>query len=218
MSVSILVPIKTINERLPGKNTRPLKGKPLYAYLFRTLQKVICVDAVYIDSSDDEILDIARDWGFKTLKRPEEYNSNLTTGDELIMRAVDLLDCDIIVELHVTNPFLGVETIEEGIRYMVEDGSLDSVFGVKPIYNRFWFEGRPVNHDVKELKRTQNLTPVHEETDVYFVRSESFRKYKKRVCGKFKHLEMNTVEAVDIDTIEDFVIAEAFIDAGLVKT
>lgn len=217
MKISILVPIKTINERLPGKNTRPLKGKPLYSYLFRTLQRVKSIDAVFVDSSDEEILNIAKQWGFKTLKRPEQYNLNFTTGDELLARVMEQLDCDIIGLLHVTNPFLSVETIETAIRWMTEDTSLDSIFGVIPRHNRFWFKGKPVNHDISKLVRTQDLTPVNEEADVYFVRWSSFKKYRKRVCGKFKQLKISMIESVDIDTIEDFIMAEALIDAGLVK-
>ena len=39
MKKAIVVPIKTNNQRLPGKNTMLLGGIPLYAHLFKTLQK-----------------------------------------------------------------------------------------------------------------------------------------------------------------------------------
>jgi CMP-N-acetylneuraminic acid synthetase len=212
-----MIPIKTNNRRLPGKNTMLLKGKPLYSYLFQTIKQVRFIDAVYIDSSDEEILDIAQQWGFNIIRRPEEYNSDFITGDELLSRVVDQLDFEIIGLLHVTSPFMSIETIETGFLWLAEDKSLDSVFGVLPRYNRFWFERNPVNHDINNLKRTQDLTPVYEESDAYFVRRSSLQKYGKRVCGKYRLLEMNEIESIDIDTVVDFLVAEALLDAELVK-
>lgn len=216
MTVCILVPIKTTNERLPGKNTLLLKNKPLYAYLFETIKKTDNIDAVYIDSSDEKILQIARDWNFMPIKRPEEFNSNATTGDELIQRVIGELEYDVIGLLHVTTPFLSSETIRNAISRM-SNPETDSVHGVLPRYNRFWFNDKPVNHDPMKLQRTQDLIPVCEETDFYFFKRKSFMKYKKRVCGNTVRIEVNATEALDIDTHLDFVLAEAIIDAGMIK-
>lgn len=217
VNASILVPIKTTNERLPGKNTRNLKGKPLYWYLFRTLKTIKNITTVYVDSSDKDILKIADEWGFSTFKRPEEYNAHTITGDELIMRVVDSIDTDIIGLLHVTSPFLKTKTIENAISLFEDDHLLDSAFGVVPIYDRFWFKGAPVNHDIKELKRTQDLEPVYKETDIYFARKKSIMKYKKRICGNAKPFEVDAIEATDIDYLSDFLTAGALIDSGLTE-
>jgi len=94
---------------------------------------------------------------------------------------------------------------------------IDSIFGVVPRYGRFWFDGNPVNHDPSNLSETQHLIPVHEEAaDFYFFRKDSFKKYGKRVCGNSQIVEVSSIEGVDIDTIEDFIQAEALIKGGLV--
>lgn len=216
MSNCVLVPIKTINERLPGKNTRSLKGHPLYEWLFTTLKLASCADEVFVDSSDAAILDIAREWDFTPIERPVAFNADNITGDDLLLRVIDRLEHDTLALLHVTSPFLTVASIERGFAKLTANAELDSVFGVLPLYNRFWFQGRPVNHDILALKRTQDLPPVHEETDVYFMRRESLRKFGKRVCGKYDYFEMTKVESTDLDDLADFVRAEAYIDAGLV--
>jgi N-acylneuraminate cytidylyltransferase len=217
MNICIIVPIKTINERLAGKTTRLLNGKPLYSYLFETLRKVAKLYTVYVDSSDEIILTIAKKWGFQTLKRPEQYNKDNITGDDLLMRVVHNLDYDIIGLLHITSPFLSVETIETAIRLLIEETQLDSVMGILPRFNRFWFDRKPINHDLTHLVRTQDLNPIYEETDVYFVRRTSLIKFGKRICGNYKFIEMGEVESVDIDTIEDLIYAGALIDAGFNK-
>lgn len=216
MSTCVLIPIKTNNERLPGKNTRPLRGYPLYAWLFQTLTDMSGIDTIYVDSTDESILRIAREWQFTPLKRPVEYNGNTITGNELLMRVVDDIPHEFISLLHVTSPFLTAPSIRKGFDLLAEDPTLDSVFGVMSIRNRLWYEGAPVNHDIEKLKRTQDLIPVYEETDVYFMRRDSLQRYGKRVCGNFRYFEMDTVESTDLDDLVDFIRAESLLDAGLV--
>lgn len=216
MTTCILIPIKTTNERLPGKNTRKLKGKPLYEYLFQTLKETENINEVFVDSSDSNILQIAKEWGFTPIKRPEEFNANSITGDELIYRVIHDLNFDTIGLLHVTTPFLSSETIQTALS-MMNNPEIDSIHGVTPRYNRFWFKEHPVNHDPQKLQRTQDLIPVCEETDFYFFKRNSFLKHKKRVCGNVVRIEVNAIEAIDIDTQLEFTIAEAIIDAGMIK-
>ena len=57
-----VVPIKTNNQRLPGKNTMLLGNKPLLNYLFDTLINNEIFSEIFIDSSDEKILNIAIDY------------------------------------------------------------------------------------------------------------------------------------------------------------
>lgn len=220
METAIVVPIKTYNTRLPGKTFRLLEGKPLFSYLFNTLKEVKrnSLADIFIDSSDRQVLDIAEIWGFNGLVRPEEYNSNSTSGDELLNRDIEYLEAyPLIGELHITTPFLSKKTIEKSILTMQENKNVDSLLGIVPIYNRCWFKGQPVNHDITKLIRTQDLTPTYQEADFYFFQKDSFKKYKKRVCGNLAFVEVDKVEGVDIDDLADFTYAESLIRAGLVK-
>ena len=216
-TISIVVPIKTNNKRLPGKNTKILNGKPLYSYLFDTLKEIDEIDNIFIDSSDPAIWRIANEYHFNILKRPEYLNSDNTAGNDLIQNILDKVKSDIIGQLHVTTPFLKYNTIKSAIHLINSDKSIDSVVGVVERFNRYWYNGEPVNHDIKNLIRTQDLIPLFEESpDMYFFRCSSFLKYKNRVCGKIKFLTIDPLEALDIDTIHDFQLAEAYLKLGYV--
>jgi len=214
MKACVYIPIKTTNERFPNKTFANLDGKPLYSYLFNTV-KSLGVD-VYIDSSDEGVLNLAREWGFKALKRPERYNENDIAGDDLLKRVIDEIDGEIILFLHITCPFLTAETIKEALSSIESDSQLDSLLGVVPKFNRFWFKNMPINHDTTKLMRTQDLIPIHEEADFYLVKKDSFKRYEKRVCGNIKTIEIKEIEGVDIDTRVDLLHAESLIRAGLV--
>ena len=106
MKKAIVVPIKTNNQRLPGKNTMILHGKPLHDYLFDTLKSLKNIE-IYVHSSDEEILEYARKkYEFKTIKRPDSLNSPETSGNDLIEHALSNIDCDVLGQFFVTTPFL----------------------------------------------------------------------------------------------------------------
>jgi len=216
-TTSVIIPIKTNNTRLPGKNTMKLNGKPLYSYLFNTVKKVRGLDDVYIDSSDPMIWAIANEFGFKVLRRPECLNSDNTTGNELIQNVINNITSDILGQLFVTSPFIKSTTIDTAIRLLKENKQIESIIGVVERYNRYWYKGSPVNHDVTNLQRTQDLTPLQEESpDLYFFRRAAFLKYGNRVCGYKHFLPVNSIEAIDIDTLEDFQLAEACLKLGFI--
>ena len=178
---AVVIPIKTRNQRLPGKNTRMLGGKPLYAYLFESVKQCKAVDTVYVDSSDESILSLAKEWGFRTIKRPESLNSDNTTGHDLLNFEFNHIEEEIIGQLFVTSPFLKSSTIDAAINMLRENHEVDSVFGVYPIYNRFWFKEKPVNHNPEKLLGTQYMEPLHCDSDFYFMRRSVYLLERRRI-------------------------------------
>ena len=211
---AIIIPIKTNNLRLPGKNTMMLSGKPLYQYLFETVSRARDF-TVFIDSSDSNILKIAEQYGFKTIKRKATLNGPDTSGNDLIENALREVSCDIIGQFFVTTPFLKLETIKTAFK-KIEEENVDACFGLYPVYDRFWQDNKPVNHNFKSLVGTQFMKPLMREAGFYVFRRSSFMKEKSRICEKYTTFEVDSTECVDIDTLEDFALAEALVEKGLV--
>ena len=55
MKVVSFIPIKLNNQRLPGKNTMLLNGKPTCNYIFDTISKIDTIDEKYVYCSDERI-------------------------------------------------------------------------------------------------------------------------------------------------------------------
>ena len=92
-------------------------------------------------------------------------------------------------------------------------GSADSLFTVNKIQTRFYrSNGSPVNHDPNNLIQTQDLEPWFEEnSNLYIFSRESFDLTNARIGMKpILHL-MDKIEAIDIDTPEDWALAEAVV-------
>ncbi len=210
MKKVIVIPIKTNNQRLPGKNTMDLAGKPLYQYLFETVSD-IGIDVV-IDSSDDKILSIAREFNFKTIKRDITLNSPETSGNDLILNQIKKLDLNddcILGQFFVTTPFLEKNTIQKAFD-LLEEADYTSCFGLYKVYDRFWYQGEPVNHNPKSLVGTQYMDPLRREAGFYTFKVGAFLNESSRITSNFVNFEVNETECIDIDTYVDFMFAESF--------
>ena len=212
MKIVSFIPIKLNNQRLPGKNTMELDGRPLCDYLFETISSIDLIDEKYVYCSDDAIKPFIKPYeknGISFLRRDKSLDGNMVKGLEIIDSFVKEVDSDIYVLAHVTQPFIKKETIEKGLD-MVLNGEYDSAFSAVLIQDYLWRYGKPLNYNMKDIVRTQDLDPIYMETGAFFIfKKEVFTKYGQRIGNKPYICETDQFEAIDIDTAEDFEFAKA---------
>jgi CMP-N-acetylneuraminic acid synthetase len=202
------------SERVPGKNYRPLGGIPLYHNVVRTLRNVPQIDLIIIDTDSDTIMkDCAESFpDIKVLRRPEHLRDGEIAMNDVLLNTLDQVDADVVVQTHSTNPFLKAETISAAIELFAESrGGYDSAFSVTRLQARLWdAETRPVNHDPAVLLRTQDLAPLFIENSCFFIFTpQLLRQRSNRIGSRPLMVEMAPLEAIDIDTEEDFSLAAA---------
>jgi len=211
--ITALVPMKGHSERVPGKNTKSFNGRPLLFWILRTLSRVDRVSDVVINTDSQEIASIATDhFDVRILERPDGLRGDFVSMNEIIDHDLDTVSGEHVLQTHATNPLLAPSTIEDAIeRYeeALRDG-YDSLFSVTPLKTRlFDADGTPLNHDPDTLGRTQDLEPIYEEnSNLYIFSRTSFEKRRHRIGQTPYMFEINKLEAYDIDTPEDFRLAE----------
>lgn len=207
MKVVSFIPIKLNNQRLPGKNTLPLNGRPLCSYIFDTINKVELIDEKYVYCSDEKIIPYIPE-GLKFLKRDTYLDGFAVKGLEIIERFVKDVDADIYVLTHVTQPFTKASSIEFALKKVIEEG-YDSAFSAVALQDYMWYKGKPFNYDLKDIVRTQDLEPVYMETGAFFIFTKDvFVKLGQRIGNKPYICEIDQFEAIDIDTAEDYKMAQ----------
>ena len=116
---------------------------------------------------------------------------------------------DIYVMTHTTAPFISKESIEKGLNAVL-NGEYDSSFAAKKLQDFLWKDGKPFNYELNSIPRTQDLEPLYEETSGFYIYNSSVITCLNRRIGKKPYIvEVNEIEAVDIDEKEDFQIADA---------
>lgn len=214
-----IVPMRHSSERVPGKNYRPLGGIPLYHHVVRTLSAVPEIDSIVIDTDSDFIIDDCADHfpHVQVLLRPENLRDGAIAMNDVLLNTLDQVDADIVLQTHSTNPFLKAATISDALRLFTTPGSeFDSVFSVTRLQARLWdADVHPVNHDPAVLLRTQDLAPLFIENSCFFIFTpELLRQRGNRIGSRPLMVEMAPLEAVDIDTEEDFALAAAIAESG----
>ncbi len=212
MKIVSFIPIKLNNQRLPGKNTMELDGRPLCDYLFETISHIDLIDEKYVYCSDDAIKSFIQSYskyGLRFLRRDKSLDGNLVKGLEIIDSFVREIDSDIYVLAHVTQPFIKKETIEKGIKKVLS-GEYDSAFSAILIQDYLWRYGKPLNYNMKDIVRTQDLDPIYMETGAFFIfKKEVFSNLGQRIGENPFICETDQFEAIDIDTADDFDFAKA---------
>jgi CMP-N-acetylneuraminic acid synthetase len=209
-----IVPMRHNSERVLGKNYRPLAGVPLYHHVVRMLSMVAEIDLIVIDTDSDFIIgDCAENFPHvRLLVRPAHLRDGNIAMNDVLSNTLDQVDADIVLQTHSTNPFLKGGTVSAALKvFQTSACDIDSLFSVTRLQARLWdAESRPINHDPSVLLRTQDLAPLFIENSCFFIFTpELLRQHGTRIGPRPFMFEMSPLEAVDIDTEEDFALAAA---------
>ncbi len=209
------VPIKLNNQRLPGKNTKLLGGKPLCRYMLETLTKVKGIDEIYVYCSDEAIEQYLPD-GVKFLKRSPALDDFKVGHYEIVEAFLSDIKADVYLNAHVTNPFVKCENIELGLGKVLS-GEYDSAHTVQRLSQPLWYKGEPFNFTRTKMFRNQDIEPMFIDKNLCIYKREVFMEQHSRYGKNPYFIEISEIESIDIDYPEDFMLAEAMYDAFLRK-
>ena len=210
MKVVAFVPIRLNSKRVVGKNLKMLGGKPLLQHILETLVTVKEIDEVYVYCSSEEIIPYLPQ-GVKFLKRDTLLDGDETLGKEIYKAFVNDVDADVYMLTHTTSPFIKAATISQAIEKVTQEGH-DSAFSAQRIKTFTWYNGKPLNYDLKEIPRTQTIEPVYVETSAFYIfRKEVWTVKGQRVGDNPYMAIVDQIEGIDIDYPEDFEFAEKVI-------
>ena len=214
MKIVAIMPIKLLNERLPGKNIKLLGDKPLIQYELENLIKTEMLDSINVYCSDESVCEYIPE-GVNFIKRPDYLDLPTSNFTQIFESFKDVIEADIYVYAHATAPFITVETMKECIE-AVKSGIYDSAFCASKIQDYLWQDEVPLNFDATNVPRSQDLKVIYRETSgIYVFTKEVFEKHHRRIGIKPYIKEVSFKEAVDINNPEDFDLAEALLDINL---
>jgi CMP-N-acetylneuraminic acid synthetase len=215
--LTAIVPMRGGSVRVPGKNVRLVAGKPLFWHVVDALQRAKCVERIVVDSDSPDILARVEESfpGVQRLLRPAHLGTGSTPMNAVIANVLAQVPGEWFLQTHSTNPFLRPETIDAAWASLQAAPQADSLFSVTPLKKRFWSpEGKAINHDPSVLLPTQDLPETMEENScLYVFARESFVARRNRIGARPLLFRMDPLEAVDIDTPDDWALADALMRA-----
>jgi len=216
--VVALVPMRHHSQRVPGKNYRPIAGKPLFHHIVDTLLQVPEITKIVIDTDSPDIHEqvAAKYPTVDVLERPEHLRADTIAMNEVLMYDTSKYPADLYLQTHSTNPLLKADSLRKAVQFMQANyPAYDSLFSVTKVQSRLYDElGRAINHNPNILLQTQDLPPVYEENScMYIFTRETIEKRRTRIGDRPHMFLLDGSEAWDIDEELDFRIADLMLQA-----
>ena len=209
---------------LPGKNLRPLAGKPLIAHAIEHALAVPRIDRVIVSTDSTDIASVARDFGAEVpFLRPADLAADdspewLSWRHALKFTQEEMgVLPDVMVSVPATAPLRRPQDIGRCLD-LYSAGGADVVITVSEAHRSPYFNmvRRHPDGNValvvptsKEFSRRQDVPAVFDMTTIAYVADPEFVLSKDSIFqGRVKAVEIPPERAIDIDTLLDFEMAE----------
>lgn len=206
MKVVGFIPARGGSTRVPKKNLQPINGIPLCLWAANNLNRILPKQDIYIDSDDEEILGVAKKYGFNTLKRPDDLATNATDGNTFMLWEASQIKADIYIQHLPPMIFLKKETLNNCLK-AVKSGDHDSAVAVVKEALYLWDKTGP-KYDLKNIPNSYTLEPtIFEGMGLYITTADSLLKQKTRFGSTPYLAYIDKYEQIDIDYPEDLEMA-----------
>src|SRR5262245_26226674 len=214
-----LITARSGSKGLPGKNIRPLGGKPLVTWTVEQAKAANGIDRIVISSDDPEIIRIAVAAGCEApFVRPAELARDDTPSAAVVLHALDALadPFDLLMLLQPTSPLRLASDIDACLDACLASGASSCITVTEAEHSPFWmFRLDQANRLVRLLDegrdtvRRQDLPKAYLANGAVFVaRVDWFRDHQAFVDDDTIGVVMPTERSIDIDTELDFRLAE----------
>lgn len=208
------------SKRIPKKNIKDFLGKPIISYSILSAIQSNLFDEVMVSTDSEEIKNIAEEFGAKVpFLRSGKNSDDFSTTSDVLLEVVEEYkslgeEFDFICCLYPTAPFVTEQTLKVSWELLFRkqaDALLPVVeFNFPPQRGLLIREGCLEKKNPEYyLTRSQDLDTVyHDAGQFYWLKTTSFLETKELVAGNVIPYERSKLEVQDIDTMEDWQIAE----------
>ena len=179
-------------------------------------------DEIWVNSESDLLNELAIGPGVKFHKRPVNLSSDDATNQDFTAEFLEKHQCELLMMVNPTSPLLRAETVR-CFHDFVLNNDYDTVISVLDEHAECFYHNRPLNFSFEGKVNSQNLIPVQK--IVWALTAWRRRTFLEAVregqCGTFAGkiglFRIPKDESCDLDTIEDWAIAEGMLIARSLK-
>lgn len=217
MNIAI-IPARGGSKRIPHKNIKEFCGKPLIAYSIEVAQKSGLFDKIIVSTDDEEIANVAKQYGAEVpFMRPANLSDDFTGTTPVISHAVKTLNIknlEAICCIYATSPLLQAIYLQEGYEKLI-NSKLNYVFSATtfayPIQRAIKLNENGIEMFYPEYAstRSQDLEEsYHDAGQFYWGKPNAWLKKKRVFSHNSSIIQLPRHLVQDIDTLEDWERAE----------
>lgn len=204
-----VIPARAGSERLPGKNTRRMAGKPMIQWTLDAALASAVLDAIVVTSDDDGVLSLAGEAGVMTVRRPDFLAGSTASVIDAVEHALKQIGgvWDYVVLLQPTSPLRIAADIDDAVRLCDTTGA-PAVLGVsklaKPADFHDRLNGRGEMQGAPDLESVVLINGA-----VYVGRPERLFSERTFRCSGALGSVMPAERSWDVDSLAEFLACEA---------
>ncbi|MFP4485841.1 MAG: pseudaminic acid cytidylyltransferase [Campylobacterales bacterium] len=212
------IPARGGSKRIPKKNIKDFLGKPIIYYSIKNALDSKLFDRVIVSTDSEEIASVAKGFGAEVpFLRPRELADDFSGTNSVVAHGLQAFEkkCQIACCIYPTAPLMRVEDLKNGFS-IIKKYDVDFVFSAKKYdYNPFrgfvLKNGTPkMLFPEHKMTRSQDLDEVyHDAAQFYWGRREAFIEDRVLFGKKSMVVPIDPLYVQDIDTLEDWKMAEA---------
>jgi len=220
MNIVSIVLARGGSKGIPKKNITDFCGKPLMAWTIENCMQGGC-SSVWVSSDSEDILEVGKKYGAKTIKRPENISDDFATSESGWKHAIEFIEAnsgekiDWVVAPQVTSPLREARDIANGIEE-AKKGLFDSMFSCSIAEDLFFWERKStgeldsVNYDWRNRKRRQDIPEQYIENGSFYMFKPSVLIENNNRFGKqIGFVKMEFWKMFEIDSQEDLRMCAA---------
>lgn len=206
-----IVPARAGSQGLPGKNVRPLAGRPMVAWTLEACRESRVLDQVVVSTDDEAVAAVAADMGYAPpFRRPEHLSGPQASVVDAIAHALETIGgvWAYVVLLQPTSPLRLGSDIDAAVA-LAHARTAPAVIGVSPVLKPQTFYGRVDGEEAYRPDAPRPDEAVIVNGAVYVGRPEILLERRSFVGpGTLAHV-MPPERGWDVDTAFDFAVCEA---------
>lgn len=216
-----IIPARGGSKRIPRKNIRLFRGRPMLAWSIDAALASGAFDSVMVSTDDEEIAAIARALGAEVpfLRSPAAADDHATTSDVLLEVLEQYAETGVQFELacclYPTAPFVRSADLINGRAQLLES-RFDVIMPVAAFSYPVWRSLQRDDDGCIALNFPENLNvrsqdlPVayHDAGQWYWFRTKAFLRDHVLMGPNTGSIILPAMQVQDIDTEEDWAIAE----------
>lgn len=219
MKIVTMIPARLGSTRVKNKNIRLLDSKPLIQHIIDTAKSSSLTGEIYLNSESEIFEGIALENNINFYKRDPKLSSDEATNDDFSLDFMNNIECDVLLQLLPTSPFITSGQIDEFLKTMIE-GKFQTMISTANVQIEALYKDNPINFDQKsQTPPSQLLSPI--QTYACGIMAWDCKKFRDNMDkygagyhggeGSVGFYELKGFATIDIDNEEDFVLAEAVI-------
>ncbi len=224
-SVVLTICARGGSKGVPGKNIKPLLGKPIIGYTIEQAKALDWVDRIVVSTDSEDIKKVAEDFGLEvSFLRPAELATDNAGKLPAIIHALETTEkrwggsYDIVLDLDPTSPLRNIDDIKRVVEILTGEPNIKSVFSVCEAYKNPYFNMVEEDENgyvqlskkpAKSISRRQDAPKVYEmNASIYAMWKKDLLLEKTFFTDRTKIYVMPRERSCDIDSPLDFKFVE----------